>query len=461
MATELKLPNLGENVSSGNVVRVLVSEGDVISEQQPILEIETDKAAIEVPAPQAGSVVKIHVKQGDVVKVGDPVISIDAKEGAKPRDQEETEAAPAVERPKEAEARKSPEPAASQATEERRPSAGRAPAATETPTRPEPAELPPSRSAPAAPPAESHPEASRLVAAAPSVRRFAREIGLDIAQVKGSGPSGRISIDDVKAHARESRPAGGDVQPAGTVPAPSLPDFSKWGATSRETFSGVRRATARQMASAWATIPHVTQFDKADVTDLEDIRKKYSPKAERSGGKLTVTAIVLKVVASALKVFPKFNASIDVASGEVIYKHYYHVGIAVDTDRGLLVPVIRDVDQKNVLQLAVELSSISEKARSGRLTLEEMQGGCFTISNLGGIGGTAFAPIVNLPEVAILGIARSSVEPVYREGQFVPRMLLPLSLSYDHRLIDGADGARFLRWVAEALEEPFLVSLEG
>ncbi len=459
MATELKLPNLGENVSSGNVVRVLVSEGDVISEQQPIVEIETDKAAIEVPAPQGGSVVKIHVKQGDVVKVGDPVISIDAKEGAKPRDQEETETAPAVERPKEAEARKAPEPAASQATEEPQSSAGRGEAATQTPSRPEPAAPRPSPQSPA-PPVEPQPETSRLVAAAPSVRRFAREIGVDIAHVSGSGPNARISIDDVKAHARDSRPAGA-AQPAVTTAAPSLPDFSKWGATSREPFSGVRRATARQMASAWATIPHVTQFDKADVTELEEIRKKYSPKAERSGGKLTLTAIVLKVIASALKVFPKFNASIDVASGEVVYKHYYHVGIAVDTDRGLLVPVIRDVDQKNVLQLAVELSSISEKARSGRLTLEEMRGGCFTISNLGGIGGTAFAPIINLPEVAILGIARSSMEPVYSEGQFVPRMLLPLSLSYDHRLIDGADGARFLRWVAEALEQPFLLSLEG
>lgn len=458
MATELKLPNLGENVDAGNVVRVLVSEGDVISEQQPILEIETDKAAIEVPAPQGGAVVKVHVKPGDQVKVGDPVISIDVQEAAKPRDQEESDAT-GVERPKDSEVSPSPEPAASQATEESRSSAGAPPAApAERPARPQPAAPP----AEPAPPAEQQPESSALVPAAPSVRRFAREIGVDIAQVSGSGPSGRISIEDVKVYARSTRQAG-TAQPAGgAVPAaPPLPDFSRWGATSREPFSGVRRATARQMASAWSTIPHVTQFDKADVTDLEEVRKKYSEKAERSGGKLTVTAIVLKVAASALKVFPKFNASVDVASGEVVYKHYYHVGVAVDTERGLLVPVIRDVDQKNVLQLAVELSSISEKARGGRLTLEEMQGGCFTISNLGGIGGTAFAPIVNLPEVAILGIARSSPEPVYRDGQFVARTLLPLSLSYDHRLIDGADGARFLRWVAEALEQPFLLSLEG
>ncbi len=474
MATELKLPDLGENVHAGNVVRVMVSEGDVITEQQPILELETDKAAIEVPAAQGGTVVKVHVKQGEQVKVGDTVISIDAKEGARPRDQEEAETTPPAERPKDSEARKSPEPAVSQATEEPPPSTREAPAAatgsakaSSKPAKPAGEPAPPV--APAAEPAprpaasagDEEPGPSQLVAAAPSVRRFAREIGVDIAQVKGSGPNERISIEDVKAHARGSRSPQA-AQPAGVpVAAQPLPDFSRWGATSREPFSGVRRATARQMAAAWTTIPHVTQFDRADVTDLEEIRKKYAPKAERSGGKLTVTAIVLKVVASALKVFPKFNASIDIASGEVIYKHYYHVGVAVDTDRGLLVPVIRDVDQKNVLQLAVELSSISEKTRSGRLSLEEMQGGCFTISNLGGIGGTAFAPIVNLPEVAILGIARSSLEPVYLDGQFQPRMMLPLSLSYDHRLIDGADGARFLRWVAEALEQPFLLSLEG
>jgi len=241
----------------------------------------------------------------------------------------------------------------------------------------------------------------------------------------------------------------------------ALPDFSKWGEVERKSMSTVRQKTAQHLSYAWATIPHVTQFDKADVTELEALRQRYAAKAEATGGKLTVTAILLKIVASALKVFPQFNASIDMAKNEVVYKKYVHIGIAVDTDRGLLVPVVRDVDKKNIIQLSVELSQLAEKARNKKLSLEEMQGGNFSISNLGGIGGTGFSPVVNAPEVAILGISRSKMEPVYRNGQFEPRLMLPLSLSYDHRLIDGADGARFLRWIVEAAEEPFVLSLEG
>ena len=225
--------------------------------------------------------------------------------------------------------------------------------------------------------------------------------------------------------------------------------------------SNVRRATARAMGQSWSTIPMVTQFDKADITELEQLRAQYGKRAEAAGGKLTPTAIILKVVAAALKRFPQFNASIDMANEEIVVKQYVHVGVAVDTDRGLLVPVLRDVDQKNVIQLAVELNQIAQKARDRKLGLEDMQGGCFTISNLGGIGGTGFTPLVNGPEVAILGVSRGSTEPVCVDGQFQPRLMLPLSLTYDHRLIDGADGARFLRWVCEALEKPFLLMLEG
>jgi pyruvate dehydrogenase E2 component (dihydrolipoamide acetyltransferase) len=225
--------------------------------------------------------------------------------------------------------------------------------------------------------------------------------------------------------------------------------------------SNVRRLTADQMARTWATVPQVTQYDQADITDLEQLRQKFAPKAVAAGGKLTITAIALKVVAAALKTFPQFNASVDMATHEVIYKQYYHVGVAVDTDRGLLVPVIRDVDSKNIIALAVELTELAERARSRKTSLEEMQGGTFTITNLGGIGGTGFSPILNAPEAAILAMARSRIEPVHEDGQFVPRLMLPLSLSYDHRLIDGADGARFLRWVVEALSQPFLLSLEG
>jgi len=223
----------------------------------------------------------------------------------------------------------------------------------------------------------------------------------------------------------------------------------------------VRETTARHLSYAWATIPHVTQHDKADITELERLRKKYATKAEQAGGKLTVTAILLKVIESALKVFPQFNASIDMNKKEIIYKKYYNIGIAVDTERGLLVPVIRDVDKKNIIQLSIELTEMSQKARNRKLTLEEMQGGNFSISNLGGIGGTAFTPVVNSPDVAILGISRSRMEPVYMDDEFRPRLIMPLSLSYDHRIIDGADAARFLRWVCEALEQPFLLALEG
>ena len=240
-----------------------------------------------------------------------------------------------------------------------------------------------------------------------------------------------------------------------------LPDFSRWGEIERRPMSNVRRLTADQMARTWATVPQVTQYDQADITELENLRQQYAPKAVAAGGRLTITAIALKVVAAALKRFPQFNASVDMATHEVIYKQYYHVGVAVDTDRGLLVPVIRDVDSKSIIALAVELTQLAERARTRKTSLEEMQGGTFTVTNLGGIGGTGFSPILNAPQVAILGMARSRMEPVYTGGQFVPRLMLPLSLSYDHRLIDGADGARFLRWVAEALAQPFLLSLEG
>jgi len=241
----------------------------------------------------------------------------------------------------------------------------------------------------------------------------------------------------------------------------ALPDFTKWGDVERQPMRAIRRKTAERMAAAWSTVPHVTQGDKADISELEQLRQKYAKRVEAAGGKLTITAIALKVIASALKVFPQFNTSLDLASEEVVFKKYIHVGVAVDTEAGLLVPVIRDVDQKNIVQLSTELQQVAEKAKARKLSLEEMEGGSFTISNLGGIGGTYFTPIVNLPEVAILGMSRSVMEPVWKDGQFVPRLLMPLSLWYDHRIIDGADAIRFVRWVCEALEQPFVMSLQG
>jgi pyruvate dehydrogenase E2 component (dihydrolipoamide acetyltransferase) len=321
----------------------------------------------------------------------------------------------------------------------------------------EPAAAPPRQAA--TPGGRGVPVPSGPVPASPSTRRTARELGVDIGQVQGTGPGARISIDDVKTYARSIITTGGGH--GAIAQAGPLPDFGKWGEVERQPMRAVRRKTAEHMAMAWNTIPHVTQGDKADITQLEELRKKYSPKAEAAGGKLTITAIALKVVASALKVFPQFNASIDVANEQIVLKKFVNIGVAVDTGFGLLVPVIRDVDRKNIFELSADLAAIAEKAKARKLAPEDMQGGCFTISNLGGIGGTYFTPIVNAPEVAILGMSRSQMEPVWTDGQFEPRLLMPLSLSYDHRLIDGADAIRFLRWVCEALEQPFVLSLQG
>lgn len=445
MATDFKLPALGETVDSGTVVKLLVKEGDQIAQEQPVLELETGKAVVEVPSSVSGKITKVHAEEGATLKVGDIVLTVEGgANGAAP--------APAAVEQK-AEAKPAPEPTTAAKPAAPAPSANGAAApqpeaaATKQPAAPAPSSAPATGGS-----GDSAP-------ASPTVRRLARELGLDIKQVSGSGPGGRISEDDVKQHAKQI--VQGAATGGGGVAAMPLPDFSQWGEVERERLSNIRRATADHMARSWASVAHVTQFDKADITDLEAMRKRYGKSVEAAGGKLTVTAIALKVVAGALKKFPHFNASLDVAANELVLKKYVHIGVAVDTDRGLLVPVIRDVDRKNILELAVELGQIAARARDRKTGLDEMQGGSFTITNLGGIGGTQFTPIVNVPEVAILGISRGSMEPVWKDGAFVPRLMLPLSLSYDHRVIDGADGARFLRWIAEALEQPFLLTLEG
>lgn len=297
--------------------------------------------------------------------------------------------------------------------------------------------------------------------AAPSVRRLARELGVDINAVPGSGQGGRISQGDVKTYVKSAMSgSGAPVSTGGAgIAHRALPDFSKWGEIVKEPMSRVRRLTADSMTYAWTTVPQVTQFDKANITELEAFRKKQAPKIEKAGGQLTITAILLKVISIALEKFPQFNASIDMIGQEVIYKKYFNIGIAVDTDRGLLVPVVKGVDKKSLKDLAIELSKIAEKTREKKITPEEMDGGNFTISNLGGIGGTNFTPIVYAPQVAILGVSRASIEPVHKDGEFVPGFVMPLTLTYDHRIIDGADAARFLRWVCEALENPFTMLL--
>jgi pyruvate dehydrogenase E2 component (dihydrolipoamide acetyltransferase) len=297
------------------------------------------------------------------------------------------------------------------------------------------------------------------------VRRLAREIGVTINDVSGTGPNGRISQDDVKEHARRilsSVGAAGGVGPGAVArPGRALPDFSKWGEVDRQPWTNIRRATAEHLSYAWNAIPHVTQFDKADVTALEELRKRHKEQVAKAGGNLTVTAMLVRILATAVRKFPQFNASLDPERGEIIYKKYVNIGVAVDTDRGLLVPVIRSADDKNITQIAVELHQAAERARERKLSLDEMSGGSITISNLGGIGGTYFTPIVNWPEVAILGVSRGVIEPVWRDDRFEPVQRLPLSLSYDHRVIDGADAMRCLKWIVEAIEQPFLLSLVG
>lgn len=425
MATQFILPELGENIEFGTVTRVLVAVGDVVVKEQPVIELETEKAVLEVPCPLAGTITEIHAKEGADLRVGELIVVV------------QEDAATAVAAPVAAEVE-----------------APTGKAAEKSPTIvPEP---------PADPPPEAPAPKSGTVPASPSVRRLAREIGVDLQQVTPSAVSGRISAEDVKAHARSGKTSPvASPSPAASPEGMPLPDFSRWGEVESQAMSTVRRRTAERMAAAWTGVPHVTHNDTADITNLDRLRKEYGAKAEAAGGKLTVTAVAVKVLAAALKKFPQFNTSVDMAKRAIVFKGYYNIGVAVDTDRGLLVPVIKNADAKNVIEIAVELAELAERARKAKLTIEEMQGGCITITNLGGIGGTGFSPIINAPEVAVLGMSRSRVQPVFIAGEFVPRTLLPLSLSYDHRVIDGAQAARFTRWIAEALEEPFLMAIDG
>lgn len=443
---EFKLPELGENIHQGDLVRLMVSPGTRISAGQPVMELETDKAVVEVPSSVTGTVNDVLVKQGEKIKVGQVIFTL--QPGATSTAQQPVRADD------------SHEEGARDAFQ----------AAIQSEGRTEEQALPPEQPRPQSVATFSMPlhldrsagvEHRDPVPAAPHVRRLARELGVDIHNVPGSGPGGRISEDDVKVFAKSLITSGAGAAIPTHLRQPALPDFGKWGKIERVSIRGVRRKTAEHMWEAWSSIPHVTQNDKADITELEQLRAKFAPKAAQAGGKMTVTAIALKVCASALKIFPQFNASIDMEREEIVYKQFINIGVAVDTDRGLLVPVIRDVDKKNIVELAAELTQLSKKARDKKLAPADMEGGTFTITNLGGIGGTGFSPIVNYPEVAILGMSRSSMEPVWINDKFEPRQVLPLSLSYDHRLVDGADAARFLRWIAEAFEQPFLLSVQG
>lgn len=429
---EFHLPELGENIESAEVVNVLVKTGDVIEKDQGIVEIETDKATIEVPSTVSGKVIEVLVKAGDKAKVGQTIIKIETGElqaeekVQKPEIEQKSEEKKTVDEVKVTE---------QQILTGERPSI-------------QPMEF------------DNQPPILKGAApAAPSVRRIAREIGVDINKVPGTGPGGRITMDDVKAYSKklhESRAEGIGIP----IKSEALPDFSKFGEVKKVEMTNIRKKTAEHLSYAWATIPHVTQFDKADITNLEKTRKELSKIVEKSGAKLTVTGILVKVIIEALKKFPQFNSSIDIEKKEIIYKNYFNIGIAVDTEHGLIVPVIKNADKKSLTEISVEMNALAEKARAKKISLDDLQGGCFTITNLGGIGGTYFTPIVNSPEVAILGVSRSSYEPIWNGyGTFEPRLLLPLSLSYDHRIIDGADAIRFLRFVVESLEQPMKMLL--
>lgn len=443
MAVEFRLPELGEGIDEAEVVSVLVKEGDAVTKDQVVAEVDSDKATVEVPSPADGVITQLAVKAGDTIRPGQLILVIDegglaarpeAGAEAPAKDTARAEAPPAPPRPVEA----------APAVEPRSPAP--------QPAAPQEAGAPQSTGV-----ADPSPDgrAPEPVAAAPSVRQFAREIGVDIHDVSGSGPGGRISVDDVKGYAREARPANG-----GRRAAQPLPDFARWGPVEKEPMSRVRRLTATNLTGAWEA-PHVTHHDKADVTEIEAFRQRYKPQVEKAGGRLTLMPILIKLVTAGLKANPKLNASIDMAAQEIVLKKYYNIGIATDTPRGLLVPSIKDADRLSITGIAVELSAMAERARAGKLAPDELQGGSFTISNLGGLRTGFFTPVINPPEVAILGVGRIETEPVYRNGSFEPRQLLMLSLSYDHRLVDGADAARFLSWLVDALRDPLYVMLEG
>jgi len=411
---DVKLPKLGEGADSGVVVSLLVKEGDPIKEGQTILELENEKAVAPIPSTVSGTVTKIRVKEGDKVSVGQVILSIDAggaEAGAKK--EKRAEAAPGPKQLKPVEDEPGDE------------SSGQAPA---------------------------KPEAQ--VAAAPSVRRLAGELGIDLTRVRGSERGGRVVMADLRAYLqRLQKPAAQPAAAAATTKVvPERIDFSQWGRISRKPVSQLRKVIGQRMAGSWTTIPRLTQFDEADITGLMELRQKHQAAYEARGARLTLTPFALKVAAATLKHHPMFNASLDEAAGEIVLKEYYHIGVAVDTDAGLLVPVVRDADKKSLLELATELEELAAKARQRKLSLEEMKGGTFTISNQGGIGGGHFTPIVNLPEVAILGLGRGALKPVVKDKQIQQRLMLPVAVSYDHRVIDGGAAARFTVDLVRALE---------
>ena len=422
---DVKLPKLAEGADSGTVVNVLVAEGEQVQLDQTLLELENEKAVAPIPSTVAGTVVRVHVLVGQVVSVGQVLVTIEEGPAATPR--APRVAPPAAEVPAPAEA-PAPAPAAE----------AEAPVAT-------------------APEAHLHASSSGAPPpASPTIRKIAREVGIDLTRVRGSQRGGRIVMADVRAYIQGLQETA--LKPAAPAAAPEADvlrtlDVAKWGPSKRERMSPLRRTIAQRMTESWTTVPHVTQFDDADITDLMALRKRYAGAYEKAGARLTLTSFAIKAAVSALAKYPAFKTSIDYQALEIVTRDYVHIGVAVDTEAGLIAPVIRDVDKKDLLELSRELDELAERTRQRKLSADEMQGATFTISNLGSIGGAHFTPIVNSPQVAVLGMGRGVLRPVVREKKVTPRLVLPLALSYDHRVIDGADGARFLREIVRCLEE--------
>jgi pyruvate dehydrogenase E2 component (dihydrolipoamide acetyltransferase) len=466
---KVELPFLAEGVEGGDIVQVLVHEGEQVTEGQSLVELETEKATVPVPAPAAGKVARLLVQKGDHVKVGQALIEMDGDrktkeekppppqtkpaakdEAAKPPGKEQVAAAPTKQQPVEAPA---PQPApgeeaakAKQVEEKER--RGTAPSETSQAKPVQQKEEPRTNPTPPASSGAASPGAA--IPAPPSVRRLARELGVDLAHVKGSEAGGRITAEDVKAFVRERTRRSGAAGAGGTEAGVFT---TMYGQERREALPSLRRKIAANMIQSWSNIPHVHQFQEADITDLMELHKRYAPEFKKKGAILTLSSLFLKAVVHALKIYPQMNATLDLTNGEVVYKDYYNIGVAVDTPGGLIVPVVHHVDQKDLLQISLELADLAERTRQRQVTLEELRGATFTVSNMGGLGAGPFTPIIYPPQVGILGVGRARLTPVYRDGQLVPRRILQICVAYDHRLIDGAVGARFTNEIVKVLED--------
>ena len=433
---DIKLPKLGEGADSGTVVGILVKVGDAVQEGQTVLELENEKAIAPIPAPAAGVVTQIHVTEGQKISVGQKLMSLGGP-GAAP----DKATPPAPETKPTTRVTTSAKPLV-------------------TPPAPAPEVLSTPEPEAAEPPEETDSRATETPAASPSIRKLARELGIDLARVKGSERGGRIVMEDIKTYIERLQKIAFAPKPAiatATAPPPvpavaESVDFSQFGPVTRKPLTQLRQVIGRRMHESWTAIPHVTQFDEADVTGLMELRKKFAPQFEAKGARLTLTPFTLKAAVAALKQSPAFNASLDETHKEVVLKEYYHIGMAVDTEAGLIVPVIRDVDKKSLLELSLELQSLAERTRQRKIASDELKGGTFTISNQGGIGGAHFTPIINRPEVAILGLGKGVWKPVVRADKIVSRLMMPVCVSYDHRLIDGGGAARFITQIVQALE---------